>query len=91
MPSPAWLPWAVAVGVLAHIAGDALTTQGIPVPLVWILHRCRLKLLPLDTGTSLEKIILAPLCLIAALTLGYVNTGAQAALDPLIDSFATGP
>lgn len=28
-----WLPVAVGIGVLAHILGDALTTQGVPFPL----------------------------------------------------------
>jgi membrane-bound metal-dependent hydrolase YbcI (DUF457 family) len=27
-----WLPVAVAGGVLVHVAGDALTTEGVPVP-----------------------------------------------------------
>ena len=39
VPSPAWLPWAVALGCLTHIAGDALTTAGVPVPLLWIVKR----------------------------------------------------
>ena len=28
-PNPGWLPWAVALGCLTHIAGDALTTAGM--------------------------------------------------------------
>ena len=28
----AWLPWAVALGVAVHIAGDAITKQGLPGP-----------------------------------------------------------
>ena len=36
-PSPGWLPWAVALGVLVHIAGDFLTCSGVPVPLVWLV------------------------------------------------------
>lgn len=88
--SPAWLPAVVVVGVLAHIAGDALTKQGVPVPLVWILHRCRLACSPMRTGTTIEKAVLAPLFL--ALTLGflYVNTGAREALAPLVNLFAAG-
>lgn len=31
----AWLPWAVALGVLVHIAGDWLTVGGVPVPFTW--------------------------------------------------------
>ena len=26
----AWLPWAAALGVAAHLAGDAITKQGLP-------------------------------------------------------------
>ena len=31
LPLP-WLPWAAALGVAAHLAGDAITKQGIPGP-----------------------------------------------------------
>ena len=87
---PTWLPAAVVVGVLTHIAGDALTCQGVPVPLVWVLHRARLKLTPLRTGTTFEKAVLAPAFLLLALGFLYVNTGAQAALDPLVSRLAAG-
>jgi membrane-bound metal-dependent hydrolase YbcI (DUF457 family) len=82
MPSPAWLPWAVALGVLTHIAGDAITTQGVPVPLVWVIRRCRLALTPLRTGTVLEKAVLAPAFVVVALWFVYANTGVRAAVDP---------
>jgi membrane-bound metal-dependent hydrolase YbcI (DUF457 family) len=82
MPPPAWLPWAVALGVLTHIAGDAITTQGVPVPLVWIVKRCRLALTPLRTGTTLEKAVLAPVFVVVTLWFVYTNTGVQAAVDP---------
>jgi membrane-bound metal-dependent hydrolase YbcI (DUF457 family) len=82
MPSPAWLPWAVALGVLTHIAGDAITTQGVPVPLVWVIRRCRLALTPLRTGTVLEKVVLAPAFVVVALWFVYANTGVRAAVDP---------
>jgi hypothetical protein len=85
--SPVWLPPAVAVGVLAHIAGDALTTEGVPVPLVWIFSRRRIALAGLHTGTTIEKMLLAPLFLLAALAFLYVNTGAARVLDPLVQRF----
>ena len=88
--SPTWLPAAVVVGVLTHVAGDALTCQGVPVPLVWLLHRARIKLTPLRTGTTFEKAVLAPLFLLLALGFLYVNTGAQQALDPLVTRLAQG-
>jgi membrane-bound metal-dependent hydrolase YbcI (DUF457 family) len=34
-----WLPVAVAGGVITHIAGDALTTEGVPVPFTTWLRR----------------------------------------------------
>jgi membrane-bound metal-dependent hydrolase YbcI (DUF457 family) len=82
MPQPAWLPYAVALGVLTHIAGDAITTQGVPVPLVWLVKRCRLKLTPLRTGTVLEKAVLAPGFVLVTLWFVYANTGVREALDP---------
>ena len=82
--SPGWLPWAVALGCLTHIAGDAVTTAGIPVPLVWIAHRCRLKLLPIRTGATIEKMVLVPLFVVAAVACVYLNTEAHVRLDPLV-------
>ncbi|MGY1711007.1 metal-dependent hydrolase [Geodermatophilus sp. SYSU D00758] len=84
MPPPAWLPWAVALGVLTHIAGDALTTQGVPVPLVWLVKRCRLALTPLRTGTTLEKAVLAPAFVLATVWLVYANTGLQDVVAPWV-------
>jgi membrane-bound metal-dependent hydrolase YbcI (DUF457 family) len=84
-PSPAWLPWAVALGCLTHIAGDGITTAGIPVPLVWIAHRCRLKLLPIRTGAVVEKAVLVPLFLAATVGFIYVNTALGDAVDPLVE------
>jgi hypothetical protein len=83
-PTPAWLPWAVGVGVLAHIAGDALTREGIPVPLLWTVHRARLAVTPMRTGCTLEKAVLAPVFLAVALGFLYVNTGVQRTLAPLV-------
>jgi membrane-bound metal-dependent hydrolase YbcI (DUF457 family) len=86
-PNPSWLPWAVAVGVLTHIAGDALTTAGIPVPLVWVFHRSRLKLLPIRTGAVVEKVVLVPVFLVATAVFVYLNTSAHTALYPLVERF----
>ena len=84
-PTPGWLPWAVVLGVLTHIAGDAITTAGIPIPLLWVFHRCRLKLLPIRTGATVEKMVLVPLLLVATVVLVYLNTGARGAFDPLVN------
>jgi len=84
-PSPAWLPWAVALGCLTHIAGDAITTAGIPVPLLWVFRRSRLKLLPIRTGAGIEKVVLVPLFLVATVGFVYANTAAHTAVDPLVE------
>jgi membrane-bound metal-dependent hydrolase YbcI (DUF457 family) len=84
-PSPGWLPWAVALGCLTHIAGDAITTAGIPVPVLWAFHRCRIKLLPIRTGNVIEKGVLVPVFLAIAVCFLYVNTEAHTALDPLVE------
>jgi membrane-bound metal-dependent hydrolase YbcI (DUF457 family) len=83
-PSPDWLPWAVALGVLTHIAGDAITTAGIPVPVLWVFRRARLKLLPIRTGATVEKAVLVPLFLVAIVVSVYLNTAAGDAVDPLV-------
>jgi hypothetical protein len=89
-PTPEWLPWAVALGVLTHIAGDAITTAGIPVPLIWVFHRSRLKLLPIRTGAGVEKLVLVPLLIAATVCLVYLNTGAHDTVDPLVHRLLLG-
>jgi membrane-bound metal-dependent hydrolase YbcI (DUF457 family) len=89
MPSPAWLPWAVMLGVLTHIVGDLLTCEGVPLPLFWAFGRNRIKLSPLRTGTAVETAVLVPLFLATALVFGYLNTPARDAVDPLLDKLAS--
>ena len=84
MPSPAWLPWAVALGVLTHIVGDALTCGGVPFPLLWILNGGRLTFLPLRTGATVEKALLAPAFLLATVVFVSLNTTAGTAVRPLV-------
>jgi len=86
--SPAWLPGAVAVGVLAHIGGDFLTKEGIPVPLFWLVRRSRLSPVHLRTGAFVEKAVLVPLFCVLTLTCLYLNTGARGALDPIVELLA---
>ena len=83
-PGPAWLPLAVVAGVLTHIAGDALTTEGVPVPLFWLLRRSRIAPVHLRTGATVEKLVLAPLFVVATAVFLYANTGAHALVDPLL-------
>jgi membrane-bound metal-dependent hydrolase YbcI (DUF457 family) len=84
IPSPAWLPYAVALGVLTHIVGDALTCGGVPFPVLWTLNGGRLAFLPLRTGATVEKALLAPAFLLATIAFIYLNTAAGTAVDPLV-------
>ena len=89
MASPAWLPYAVMLGVLTHIVGDLLTCEGVPLPLLWVVGRHRIKLSPLRTGTVLETAVLVPAFLATALVFAYLNTSAREAVDPLLDRLAS--
>lgn len=62
-----WLPVAVGVGVVAHLAGDCLTKEGCP--LLWP-HR-RHYMLPLiqRTGNKIETMLFAPVFGLGALAL----------------------
>ncbi len=83
-PSPTWLPWAVALGVLTHVAGDFLTCGGVPVPLVWLVRpRARVAFSPMETGGFTEKVVLVPMFALATLVLLWLNTPAAAALEGL--------
>jgi hypothetical protein len=83
-PPPTWMPWAVAAGVLTHIVGDAITTAGVPTPLLWLVHRGRLVFFPLRTGAMLEKAVLVPLFLVATVGFIWANTDLRAAVDPVV-------
>ena len=84
-PGPAWLPYAVAVGVLTHIAGDFLTKEGVPVPLFWLVRRSRLAPIHLRTGAFVEQAVLVPAFLVAIAVFVYLNTSAGPAIDPLVE------
>jgi hypothetical protein len=71
--------------VLTHIAGDALTNAGIPLPVLWLLRRTRLKFSPMRTGTFMETTVLVPAFVVAIAVFVYLNTGARSALDPLVE------
>ena len=76
-----WLPWAVAGGVLVHIAGDWLTRGGVPVPLTWLGRRRRRVALDLfRTGAAVESGLVVPLASVAAVALVVLHTGLWARL-----------
>lgn len=87
-PSPLWLPYAVGLGVLTHAVGDFLTREGIPVPLIWMVHRCRFALVHLRTGATVERLLLAPAFLTLTLVFLYLNTQARGVVDPLVQRLA---
>lgn len=55
---PGWLPAAVWLGCITHLLGDFLTEGGLPVPIVGVLKKKRVRLpkaLALKTGGDVEK------------------------------------
>ena len=63
------LPWAVAVGVAAHLLGDILTREG--VPLLWPVSTRRFRLASLSTGGGAERLLVGPGLALCALVLGW--------------------
>lgn len=62
--NPAWLPAAVGLGTLVHLAGDCLTKEGCP--LFWpIKQRLEIPIIS-HTGNKLETGVLTPLMAIGA-------------------------
>lgn len=61
------VPLAIAAGTAAHLAGDMLTNEGIPI--AWPLSRFHVRLLPeplaFTTGTRPERWVVAPAMLAA--------------------------
>jgi len=86
-PGPAWLPLAVVAGVLTHIAGDALTKEGVPVPLAWLVRRSRIAPVHLRTGAVVERMVLVPLFIVATVAFLCLNTAARELVDPLLTRF----
>lgn len=86
----AWLPWAVAGGVVTHILGDWLTVGGVPVPLTWLDGRPRRVAAGLfRTGAGVEG-VLAGAFAAAALVLLYLGTPLRATVESVLASGASG-
>jgi membrane-bound metal-dependent hydrolase YbcI (DUF457 family) len=79
----------VALGVLTHIAGDALTKAGVPLPVLWLLRRTRIAFSPMRTGTVFEKAVLVPAFLVATVVLIWINTDIRHTFDPIVDRFVS--
>jgi membrane-bound metal-dependent hydrolase YbcI (DUF457 family) len=77
---PGWLPYAVALGCLAHIAGDCLTDRGCP--LFWPSRR-RYALPIIDsTGNNVETMVLVPAMTVATVLVFWVTTVAPVGVAP---------
>jgi membrane-bound metal-dependent hydrolase YbcI (DUF457 family) len=68
-----WLPFAVGLGVLVHIAGDAVTRSGVPKPLSWLDGDPDRNQGPLTTGRWYENWLIAPALVAATAVLVYLN------------------
>lgn len=65
-----WLPIAVAGGVAVAIAGDWLTNEGVPIPLLWLRDRSmRWGLGAFRTGSLVESVLVAPALTLTAVLL----------------------
>lgn len=72
-----WLPLAVAGGVVVAIAGDWLTNEGVPIPLLWLRDRSkRWGLSAFRTGGTVETALIAPALSITTLLLAVRAAGA---------------
>lgn len=71
------VPWAVGIGYLTHLAGDAMTEKGIP--LVWPSMR-RYRVATIDTGKSVERVIRVSLLV----TLGAIVYGTHGLWAPAL-------
>lgn len=66
------VPWAVTIGVLAHLIGDALTEQGIP----WLYPLRRwYRMATIDTGKVVERWIVVPALYVALAAIVYATRG----------------
>jgi membrane-bound metal-dependent hydrolase YbcI (DUF457 family) len=70
--TPAWMPIAVGLGTLAHLAGDCLTKEGCP--LLWpVPVRFGVPLIR-HTGNKLETLVLSPAMTVGACALLWFST-----------------
>ena len=81
--SPGWLPWAVGLGCLVHVAGDWPTRGGVPVPFTWFDGKsARTSLGLFKTGAPVEH-VLALVFLVATGWLLWRHTGWTSPADVL--------
>lgn len=70
--APSWLPFAIGLGALVHLAGDCLTDHGCR--LFWpFTFRTGIPLIA-RTGNKMETVFLAPVMAVGAAVLLYIHT-----------------
>jgi membrane-bound metal-dependent hydrolase YbcI (DUF457 family) len=74
------IPWAVGIGVAAHITGDMLTKGGCP--LFWPFWRHRFNVLRLTTEGFTERAIVGPVLGLVAIVLALYEAGLIDHLGP---------
>lgn len=57
---PAMVAAAAALGAATHIAGDALTPEQVPLPILWIRTRARIGISAFGTNGRIEHWLVAP-------------------------------
>lgn len=70
------LPVALAIGVWTHQAGDFLTPEGIPVPILWLFNpQRRIGLGLFTTGQTVERLLIGPLLAVAVFVMACWQAG----------------
>lgn len=70
------LPVALAVGVWTHQAGDLLTPEGLPVPVMWMFDpRRRIAFGLFATGQTVERWVIGPVLVVSVLVMGCWRAG----------------
>ncbi len=64
---------ALPLGIVAHILGDGLTEQGIPVPVLWLWSRRRVAVPLFSTGRLGEAWLATPALVVAVLLLMWLR------------------
>ncbi|MBB1501625.1 metal-dependent hydrolase [Propioniciclava sp. MC1683] len=83
------LPFILVGGILVHAAGDLLTPEGIPVPVLWLRDRAaRMSIPVVRTGSLLEQTVVAPAFTLLFFGLAWFQLGSPdlAELAPLLRS-----
>jgi len=73
--APSWLPFAIGLGALTHLAGDCLTDHGCRLFFPFTL-RTGIPIIK-RTGNKVETVFLAPIMAVGCAVLLYIKTAAK--------------